>query len=67
MDEVTSTTPTEVPGVLPVIVIFCLREYSQYYYTTFVGVLPTSTPSVCFLTVWEWSHKHYTTFVGVLP
>ena len=27
--DVTSTTPTEVQGVLPVIVIFCLREYSQ--------------------------------------
>ena len=65
--EVTSTTPTEVPGVLPVIVIFCLREYSQYCYTTFVGVLPMSTPSGCFLTVWEWSHKYYTTFAGVLP
>ena len=56
--DVTSTTPTEVPGVLPVIVIFCLREYSQYCYTTFVGVLPMSTPSDCFLTVREWSHKY---------
>ena len=35
------TTPTEVLGVLPVIVIFGLWdwEYSQYCYTTFVGVL----------------------------
>ena len=64
--EVTSTTPTEVPGVLLVIVIFCHREYSQYCYTTFVGVLPMCTPSGCLLTVWEWSHKYYTTFVGVL-
>ena len=65
--DVTSTTPTEVPGVLPVIAIFCLRDYSQYYYTTFVGVLPMSTPSGYFLTVREWSHKYYTTFMGVLP
>ena len=65
--EVIWTTPTEVLGVLPVIVIFGLWECSQYCYTTFVGVLPMSTPSVCFLTVWECSLKYYTTFVGVLP
>ncbi len=65
--DVICTTPTEVLGVLPVIVIFGLWEYSQYCYTTFVGVLPMSSPSVWFLTVWEWSHKYYTTFVGVLP
>ena len=32
--DVIWTTPTEVLGVLPVIVIFGLREYSQYCYTT---------------------------------
>ena len=67
--DVIRTTPTEVLGlgVLPVIIIFGLLEYSQYCYTTFVGVLHMSTPSVCFQTVWEWSHKYYTTFVGILP
>ena len=38
--DVIWTTPTDVLGVLPVIVIFGLREYSKYCYTTFVGVLP---------------------------
>ncbi len=37
--EVIWTTPTEVVGALPVIVIFGLWEYSQYHYTTFVEVL----------------------------
>ena len=33
------TTPKAVLGVLPVIVILGLWEYSQYCYTTFVGVM----------------------------
>ena len=38
--DVTSATLKACLGVLPVIVILGLREYSQNCYTMFVGVLP---------------------------
>ena len=50
--EVTSATLKACLGVLPVIVILGLREYSQNCYTMFVGVLPQ-----------KWSEKA----LGVLP
>ena len=40
LPEVTSATLKAYLGVLPVIVILGLREYSQNCYTMFVGVLP---------------------------
>ena len=50
--DVTSATLKACLGVLPVIVILGLREYSQNCYTMFVGVLPQ-----------KWSKKA----LGVLP
>ena len=50
--DVTSATLKACLGVLPVIVILGLWEYSQNCYTMFVGVLPQ-----------KWSEKA----LGVLP
>ena len=50
--DVIWTTPKAVLGVLPVIVILGLWEYSQYCYTTVVGVM---------------SQCQFLTVLGVLP
>ena len=76
--EVISTTLKACLGVLPVLLILGLREYSRKCYTTFAGVLPQkccsasgSTPVLKKQSVgpllWEYSRKSGIVLPGVLP
>ena len=76
--EVISTTLKTCLGVLPVLLILGLREYSRKCYTTFAGVLPQKCCSASGTTpilkkqcvgplLWEYSHKSGIVLTGVLP
>ena len=78
MTEVISTTFKTCLGVLPVLLILGLQEYSRKCYTTFAGVLPQKCCSASGTTpilkkqsvgplLWEYSHKSGIVLSGVLP
>ena len=65
--EVIWTTPTEALGVLPVIVIFGHWKYSQYCYTTFVGVQQFESAPKNTIPFGYWSGSTKISTLGVLP